>query len=92
MANLRFPTGIAVRLWQLGIEMRPLLNKESLWVYPLFAGVGGSFGYWLQGVENRQSKILAERREAIIEKRRRRDERNGLLNKTEEGGVLAATS
>jgi hypothetical protein len=72
--------------------MRPLLNKESLWVYPLFAGVGGSFGYWLQGVENRQSKILAERREAIIEKRRRRDERDGLLSKTGEAGVLAATS
>lgn len=57
--------------------MRPLLNKESLWVYPLFAGVGGSFGYWLQGVEQRQLRILAERREAILEKRRRRDEREG---------------
>lgn len=83
--------GIAVRLWQLGIEMRPILAKESLWVYPLFAGVGGSFGYWLQGVENRQLKILAQRREAILEKRRRRDEREG-ISKVEEGGVLAATS
>lgn len=72
--------------------MRPLLNKESLWVYPLFAGVGGSFGYWLQGVEERQLKILAQRREALLEKRRRRDEREALASKTEEGGVLAATS
>lgn len=78
-------TGIAVRLWQLGIEMRPILAKESLWVYPLFAGVGGSFGYWLQGVESRQLKMLAQRREAILEKRRRRDEKP-------EGGVLAAAS
>lgn len=82
------PTGIAVRLWQLGIEMRPILAKESLWVYPLFAGVGGSFGYWLQGVESRQLKMLAQRREAILEKRRRRDQRE----EKPEGGVLAAVS
>lgn len=83
--------GIAVRLWQLGIEMRPILARESLWVYPLFAGVGGSFGYWLQGVENRQLKMLAQRREAILEKRRRRDQREG-VTKVEEGAILAAAS
>jgi len=55
-------------------------------VYPLFAGVGGSFGYWLQGVEDRQLKILAERREALLEKRRRREERE----KAEQAGALAA--
>lgn len=71
--------GVAVRLWQLGIEMRPILAKESLWAYPLFAGVGGSVGYWLQGVEDRQLKVLAQRREVILEKRRRRDEREGTL-------------
>jgi hypothetical protein len=71
--------------------MRPILAKESLWVYPLFAGVGGSFGYWLQGVENRQLRILAQRREAILEKRRRRDQPEG-LSKSEEGAALAATS
>jgi hypothetical protein len=80
--------GIAIRLWQLGIEMRPILAKESLWVYPLFAGVGGSFGYWMQGVENRQLKMLAQRREAILEKRQRRDQREG-ISKLEEGAVLA---
>ncbi|KAJ5161488.1 hypothetical protein N7492_006880 [Penicillium capsulatum] len=83
--------GIAVRLWQLGIEMRPILAKESLWVYPLFAGVGGSFGYWLQGVESRQLKMLAQRREAILEKRRRRDQREG-ISQVEEGAVLAAST
>ena len=55
--------------------MRPLFQRGSLWVYPLFAGVGSSFGYWLQGVENRQLKILAQRRDIIIEKRKRRGER-----------------
>jgi hypothetical protein len=71
--------------------MRPILAKESLWVYPLFAGVGGSFGYWMQGVESRQLKMLAQRREAILEKRRRRDEMEG-ISKIEEGAVLAAAS
>lgn len=84
--------GIAVRLWQLGIETRPLLLKETLWVYPVFAGVGGSFGYWLQGVETRQLKILAQRRDAILAKRRRRDEREGVVSKVEEAGTLASTS
>lgn len=71
--------------------MRPILAKESLWVYPLFAGVGGSFGYWLQGVESRQLKMLAQRREAILEKRRRRDQREG-ISQGEEGAVLAAST
>ncbi|EEP78520.1 predicted protein [Uncinocarpus reesii 1704] len=87
--------GIAVRLWQLGIEMRPFFNKESLWVYPLFATVGGSFGYWLQGVESRQLKMLSDRKEMLLEKRRRRAEREANevgINKVEEGGLLASTS
>ncbi|KAI8931885.1 hypothetical protein NX059_010789 [Plenodomus lindquistii] len=67
--------GVAARLWQLGIEMRPLFSKESLWVYPVFAGIGGSFGYWLMGVEQRQFRMLADRRDALIEKRARRRER-----------------
>lgn len=71
-----FIIGIAVRVWQLGIEMRPFFNRESLWVYPLFASVGGSFGYWLQGVEKRQLRVLGERRDSLLEKRRRRAEQN----------------
>ncbi|KAF8854719.1 hypothetical protein BDZ45DRAFT_596648 [Acephala macrosclerotiorum] len=67
--------GLAVRFWQLGLEMRPFFNKESLWAYPLFAGVGGSFGYWLTGVEQRQQAILGARRTSLLEKRARRAER-----------------
>ncbi|KAF2398840.1 hypothetical protein EJ06DRAFT_496639 [Trichodelitschia bisporula] len=63
--------GVAVRLWQLGIEMRPLLNKQSLWAYPAYAMVGGSFGYWLQGVEDRQLKIMTDRRDRLLEKRKK---------------------
>ena len=62
-------------MWQLGLEMRPFFNKESLWVYPLFGGAGASFGYWLQGVDDRQQKILGARRTALLEKRARRAER-----------------
>ncbi|KFY61930.1 hypothetical protein V496_04777 [Pseudogymnoascus sp. VKM F-4515 (FW-2607)] len=67
--------GIAVRAWQLGIEMRPFFSKQSLIGYPIFAGVGGSFGYWLSGVEERQHTILAARRTSLLEKRQRRAER-----------------
>ncbi|KAF2103985.1 NADH-ubiquinone oxidoreductase 14 kDa subunit [Rhizodiscina lignyota] len=68
--------GIAVRLWQLGIEMRPLFATKSLWVYPAYASVGGIFGYWLQGMETSQMKILHDRRDKLLEKRRRQAERD----------------
>jgi len=84
--------GIAVRLWQLGIEMRPLFSRDTMWAYPLFAGVGGTFGYWLKGVEDRQTSILRQRRDLILEKRRRRDEREKLEGSTETVGILSATS
>ncbi|KAK3685978.1 NADH2 dehydrogenase 14K chain [Podospora appendiculata] len=67
--------GVATRFWQLGIEMRPFFNKQSLWAYPVFASVGASFGYWLQGVDERQTAILQDRKAAILEKRARRAER-----------------
>ena len=66
--------------------MRPFLNKESLWAYPLFAAAGGSFGYWLTGVENRQNAILLERKNTLLAKRRRRAEREGT---TIEAGIAA---
>ncbi|KAI9649138.1 hypothetical protein NHQ30_001705 [Ciborinia camelliae] len=74
--------GIAVRAWQLGLEMRPFFNRQSLWVYPIFGGVGASFGYWMQGVENRQQAILGARRTAILEKRARRKEREGVAEES----------
>lgn len=52
--------------------MRPFFNRKALWAYPVFAGVGGSFGYWMQGVDERQTKMLEERKAAILEKRARR--------------------
>lgn len=64
--------------------MRPLFNRSSLWVYPIYASIGGSFGYWLTGVEARQISFLQQRRDGLIEKRRRRAEREGLASR----GVL----
>lgn len=55
--------------------MRPFFNRGSLWAYPLFGGVGASFGYWLQGVDTKQQQILGARRTAVLEKRARRAER-----------------
>jgi len=55
--------------------MRPFFNRKSLWAYPLFGGVGASFGYWLQSIDEKQAKILEERKQAILEKRARRAQR-----------------
>lgn len=63
---------MAVRIWQLGLEMRPFFNRSSLWAYPVFAGAGASFGYWLQGVDERQNTLLQDRKQIILEKRARR--------------------
>lgn len=52
--------------------MRPLFLRQSLWVYPLFGGVGASFGYWLEGIDAKQTAILEERKKTILEKRARR--------------------
>ncbi|KAI1776337.1 hypothetical protein F4818DRAFT_377753 [Hypoxylon cercidicola] len=68
--------GVAVRFWQLGLEMRPFFTKGSLWAYPIFAGVGASFGYWLQGVDERQTAMLEERKQIILEKRARKAARD----------------
>ena len=77
-----------VRFWQLGIEMRPLFHKSSLWVYPVYAATGASFGYWMLNVERRQSAVLQERRNVLLEKRKRRDEREAKA--MAEKGVPAA--
>jgi hypothetical protein len=61
-----------VRLWQLGIETRPFFSKASLIGYPIFGGIGGAFGYWLEGVETKQMKTLAEQKRRLLEKRERR--------------------
>lgn len=52
--------------------MRPLFAKRGVWAYPLYATVGASFGYWLQGVDERQTAMLQQRKAAIMEKRARR--------------------
>jgi hypothetical protein len=57
------------------MEMRPFFAKSSLAAYPIFMGCGAAFGYWLQGVEQRQIAMLNERKERLLEKRRRRAER-----------------
>lgn len=56
--------------------MRPFFNKESLWVYPVYAAGGASFGYWLQGVDDRQTAVLNDRKALLMEKRKRKAQRD----------------
>ena len=44
---------------------------------PVFIVAGGSFGYWLDGKEHEANNILKERRHNLLEKRKRRAEREG---------------
>ncbi|KAF2764699.1 hypothetical protein EJ03DRAFT_331602 [Teratosphaeria nubilosa] len=67
--------GLAVRFWQLGIEMRPFLSNPI--AYPIYGTIGAAFGYYIQGVENNQMRYLRETRDRLLEKRRRRAEREG---------------
>ena len=58
-------------MWQLGIEMRPLFHKSTAIGYPIFASIGGAFGYYLEGVEDRQKKLLEDRKAKLLAKRAR---------------------
>jgi len=64
--------GVGVRFWQMGIEMRPFFQRSNLWVYPIYATGGASFGYWLQGVDDKQTALLTERKNRLLEKRAKR--------------------
>ena len=75
--------------------MRPFFSTQNWLVYPIYGGLGASFGYWLQGVEDKQMRYLSEARERLTERRRRRAEREGGLDagsraQKEEEGLLAS--
>ncbi|ETN44989.1 uncharacterized protein HMPREF1541_09865 [Cyphellophora europaea CBS 101466] len=80
--------GVATRLMQLGIEMRPFFQRGGLIWYPVFGSIGASFGWWLSGVEQRQVQMLQQRKNILMEKRKRRAEREA----AEGGSELAATA
>jgi hypothetical protein len=70
--------------------MRPFFNRQSLWAYPVFGAVGASFGYWLEGVDQRQTAMLQERKEAILEKRARRAQREAAAAASANGTAIQA--
>jgi hypothetical protein len=63
--------------------MRPF--GQQWWAYGIYGSLGAGFGYWLQGVEHNQMRYLRETRDRLLEKRRRRAEREG------EGALQAGT-
>lgn len=66
--------GVITRIWQLGLQRTSPKSKQGLgWLaYPVYAGVGASFGYWLEDVDKAQTALLQERKDAILAKRARR--------------------
>ena len=52
--------------------MRPFFYRQGLFAYPIYGLVGASFGYWLQGVDDRQTETLRERKALLLEKRARK--------------------
>ena len=76
----------------MGIEMRPLITRGSAWAYPWYAGVFGSFGYWLTGVEHRQLRWIERRKEQFLEKKARVEEieRKEAEARAAEGEVVEA--
>lgn len=64
--------GVATRAWQLGLQLTSPFKRSALWGYPVFATCGAGFGYWIQGVDEKQVSIIEERKQIILEKRARR--------------------
>jgi hypothetical protein len=60
----------------MGIEMRPFFEKKALIAYPIYMAAGAGFGYWLQGVDERQTEVLQGRKHRLLEKRARKAERD----------------
>lgn len=57
--------------------MRSFFSRQEVLKYGIYGGLGASFGYWLQGAEENQMRYLSETRNRLLEKRRRRAEREG---------------
>jgi len=54
--------------------MRPFFAKEGLWAYPAYGSVGAAFGYWINGVDESQARMLEGQKTKLLERRRRRAE------------------
>ncbi|KAI8978496.1 hypothetical protein BDB01DRAFT_800127 [Pilobolus umbonatus] len=64
--------GVLVRTYALGLQKRPVLSNPS--GHLLAAGVFGSFGYLLYNVQERQSVLIAAKKEQMIKNRARAEE------------------
>ncbi|KAI9597131.1 hypothetical protein BDF19DRAFT_383567 [Syncephalis fuscata] len=61
--------GVLARLMQLGIQKRPL-SSDPLW-YLVSGATFGTVGYWLAGVDERNTALLQERKRILLENRAR---------------------
>lgn len=63
-------------------------------MYPVFGGIGALTGFWLQGTQDRQLRYLEEAKQTLLERRRRRQEREelnaGNVEQKTEHGLMAS--
>jgi hypothetical protein len=71
--------------------MVPIFERTGLWAFPVYAGVGASFGYWLENVGKKQDRLLSERRDQLLEKRRRLAQNEGGSSSAGDEAILAGT-
>ena len=72
---IKLQLGFAARWMQLGIQQYRPFARDKLWGYPVYGAVAAGVGYWLEGVEQRQMKMLNDRKESLLAKRARAAER-----------------
>ncbi|KAI8378603.1 hypothetical protein BD560DRAFT_325160 [Blakeslea trispora] len=64
--------GVLVRTYALGLQKRPILSNPSS--HLLAAGVFGAVGYYVHDLQERQSALMASKKEIMIKNRARAEE------------------
>ncbi|KAK4518178.1 uncharacterized protein ATC70_001529 [Mucor velutinosus] len=64
--------GVLVRSYALGLQKRPVFSNPSS--HALAAAVFGSAGYFLYNLQERQTALIASKKEAMVKNRARAEE------------------
>ncbi|EWC48593.1 hypothetical protein DRE_01815 [Drechslerella stenobrocha 248] len=81
MSSLAFYAfyGAACRWMQLSIQRRPHVLQAEAIAYPLYMTVCVGAGMYFDGIEDRHMAFLEQKKQSLLEKRRRREESDRAL-------------